>query len=57
MAVCNELKKGDVLWCKSCNLELRVEKTCECGNDDDMIGTHCSVPLQCCGMPMEKKDQ
>ena len=55
MAVCNEMKKGDLFYCKSCNLEMRVEKPCDCDNEDDMVGTHCSVPLQCCGKPLIKK--
>ena len=57
MAVCNEMKKGDLFYCKSCNLEMRVEKPCDCDNEDDMVGTHCSVPLQCCGKPLIKKQK
>ena len=31
MAICHEMKEGDVFFCELCGLELRVEKTCSCG--------------------------
>ena len=49
MAICHEMNVGDVFFCESCGLELRVEKTCGIGEDA------CSVPLQCCGKDMKKK--
>ena len=54
MAICSEMKKGDVYFCRSCHLELKVERTCEC-RDEGTVEVKCSVPLQCCGKPMEKK--
>ncbi|WP_197498765.1 hypothetical protein [Halodesulfovibrio spirochaetisodalis] len=54
MAICNEMKKGDIYYCSSCHLEIKVEKTCACKNDGEM-DQHCSVPLQCCGKPLKKK--
>ncbi len=52
MANCGEMKKGDVYVCKDCGLELRVEKTCNCGSGS---AQSCTVPLQCCGQEMKKK--
>jgi hypothetical protein len=51
MAICHEMNVGDVFFCESCGLELRVQKTCSCGIGEDA----CSVPLQCCGKDMKKK--
>ena len=51
MAICHEMKQGDVFYCEACGLELRVEKTCSCGTGED----GCTVPLQCCGKDMTKK--
>ena len=52
MANCAEIKKGDVYVCETCGLELQVSKTCSCGSGS---GDTCSVPLQCCGKNMVKK--
>ncbi len=52
MANCAEMKKNDVYVCKSCGLELQVQKTCNCGSGSSQS---CTVPLQCCGKNMEKK--
>jgi hypothetical protein len=52
MAICHEMKPGDVFVCNSCKLELRVEKACTCGAGEEDT---CSVPLQCCGKDMVKK--
>ena len=51
MANCGDMKKGDRYVCNTCGLELEVSKACSCGSGD----TSCSVPLQCCGKPMEKQ--
>ncbi len=51
MANCGDMHKGDVFVCNSCGLELKVEKTCTCGQGD----TACTVPLQCCGKDLVKK--
>jgi len=51
MAICHEMKPGDVYFCAKCGLELKVEKTCGCQPGKD----ECSVPLQCCGQDMAKK--
>ena len=52
MANCCEMKKGDLFVCKTCGLELQVAKPCTCKPDS---ADACSVPLSCCGKPMEKK--
>jgi hypothetical protein len=52
MINCSEMKKGEVYRCKSCGLELKVEKSCSCGTSGQGA---CSVPLQCCGADMQKK--
>ena len=52
MANCADMKKGDVYVCKTCGLELQVSKTCSCGSGSEAA---CSVPLQCCGKDMVKK--
>lgn len=54
MAVCSEMKKGDVYYCTSCHLEIKIEKSCGCKTDGD-VEQRCSVPLQCCGKPLKKK--
>ena len=51
MAICHEMKEGDVFFCELCGLELKVEKSCSCGTGEDA----CTVPLQCCGQDMTKK--
>jgi hypothetical protein len=53
MINCSEMKRGEVYFCKTCGLELKVEKTCSCGTSGQ--GGACSVPLQCCGGDMQKK--
>lgn len=53
MAICHEMNQGDVFFCESCGLELRVQKTCSCGIGEDA----CSVPLQCCGKDMKKSNR
>jgi hypothetical protein len=52
MMNCGEMKKGDILVCKICGLELEVTKTCTCGSGS---GHACTVPLQCCNQDMTKK--
>ena len=52
MANCAEMNKGDVLICKTCGLELKVEKSCRCIAGEEIS---CTVPLQCCGKDMTKK--
>lgn len=54
MAICSEMKVGDVFYCQSCHLELKVERTCSC-KSEGQVELKCSVPLQCCGKPMIKK--
>jgi hypothetical protein len=46
------MKEGDLYFCESCGLELKVAKPCTCtpGKEDS-----CTVPLQCCGKEMKKK--
>jgi hypothetical protein len=51
MANCGDMKEGDLYYCESCGLELRVTKTCSCGSGG---ADACSVPLQCCGKEMKK---
>jgi len=51
MANCGDMCIGDVLECKTCGLELKVEKTCSCGEG----GTSCHESLECCGKEMLKK--
>lgn len=52
MANCCDMKPGDVFYCESCGLTLKVETACTCapGGEDC-----CSVPLTCCGKEMKKK--
>lgn len=40
------VKKGDVLICSECSVELEVTKKCDC--------TNCEII--CCGKPMEVKE-
>jgi len=50
--VCSEMKKGDILVCEVCGLELKVKKTCSCGVGEEGA---CHEPIQCCGKNMVKK--
>jgi hypothetical protein len=52
MAICHEMKPGDIYACEACRLELKVEKACACGTEEEGA---CTVPLQCCGKDMVKK--
>ena len=52
MVDCAEMKEGDRFICESCGLELQVTKTCSCTTGEEGA---CSVPLQCCGKDMVKK--
>ena len=52
MANCHEMKSGDVFYCESCGLELKVEKACTCKPGESGA---CTVPLSCCGKEMKKK--
>ncbi len=58
MLSCHDVKKGDVLVCEECGLELKVVKECEeaeteeeccCDTDESDCG------FVCCGMDMVKK--
>lgn len=50
MPGCTTLKKGDKLVCEECGLELKVTKSCDCGEDD----ASCSVEaITCCGKDMK----
>ena len=52
MTGCSGLKKGDVITCDDCGLELTVSKACDCGADD----AACSAEVfSCCGDEMKKK--
>jgi hypothetical protein len=51
MASCGNMCKGEVIECKTCGLELKVEKTCKCGQGEPT----CHAPLECCGKEMSKK--
>ena len=52
MGGCNELKKGDILACEECGLELTVTKDCDCADDD---ATCSAEAFSCCGNEMKKK--
>ncbi|MGP8195639.1 MAG: hypothetical protein ACLQSW_08310, partial [Syntrophobacteraceae bacterium] len=51
MASCGEMCKGEIVECKTCGLELKVEKPCSCGKGEPT----CHAPLECCGKAMLKK--
>lgn len=52
MANCAEMIEGDFFICEKCGLELQVVKTCSCTVGEEVS---CTVPLQCCGTDMVKK--
>jgi hypothetical protein len=51
MASCGDMCKGEVIECKTCGLELKVEKPCDCGQGE----SSCHEPIECCGKEMLKK--
>jgi hypothetical protein len=50
---CHDLKKGQVLVCEECGLELKVKKACDC--DEDETGACTEGGFSCCGGPMKVK--
>lgn len=52
MTGCNELKKGDILICEDCGLEITVSKSCGCGEGE---GSCSDQGFSCCGEEMKKK--
>ncbi len=52
MTGCNELKKGDVITCEDCGLELTVTKACDCSTGE---GSCSAEGFSCCGDEMKKK--
>ena len=52
MAVCSEMKAGEVYACESCGLELQVVKTCA---DEEEGACGCSEAITCCGKPLALK--
>jgi hypothetical protein len=50
---CHELKKGDVLVCEECGLEMKVTKSCHCGDEEG--GACTEGGFTCCGGPMKVK--
>jgi hypothetical protein len=50
---CNELKKGDVLVCSDCGLEVKVTKACGCADEES--GACTEEGFACCGQQMHKK--
>lgn len=52
MANCAEMKKGEIFICEVCGLELQVVHSCKCFAGEEIS---CTVPLQCCGQAMVKK--
>jgi hypothetical protein len=51
---CHDLKKGDVLVCEECGLELKVNKACNCGEEEE-TGACTEGGFTCCGGPMKVK--
>ena len=49
VANCYNMKKGDILVCDVCGLEVQVLKDCTCSHDEEDA---CSAPMECCGQPM-----
>ncbi len=41
-------KKGDILYCSECGLEVTVSKSCDC--DEECV-------ILCCNKPMKKKEE
>ncbi len=52
MAHCHEMRPGDVFYCETCGLTLKVESACSCASGKE---GSCTVPLTCCGQEMTKQ--
>jgi hypothetical protein len=50
---CHELKKGDILVCPDCGLEVKVTKACNCA--DEGVNACTDEGFKCCGGLMQKK--
>jgi hypothetical protein len=54
MVGCHDLKKGEVLQCPDCGIELKVIAVCEeC--DENSCGCEHECEFSCCGVPLVKK--
>ena len=50
---CHDMKKGQILVCEDCGLELQVISECkECGGDSTSCGCEEDCEFSCCGDPM-----
>jgi len=57
MVSCHDIKKGQVLFCKECGIEMKVISECkECGEEakECSCEEHCS--FSCCGVEMGIRD-
>ena len=54
MAICFDMKEGDLFVCEVCGLELTVKKACTCESN---ATKKCTVPLQCCNQEMKKNKE
>ncbi|MFX1497264.1 MAG: hypothetical protein ACFFBH_07040 [Promethearchaeota archaeon] len=52
MVNCSTLEEGDTLVCENCGLEMKVTKTCSCGEEE---GACTDMGFTCCGIPLSKK--
>lgn len=50
---CHDLKKGQVLVCGDCGLELKVKKACNC--EEEETGACSEGGFTCCGGEMKVK--
>jgi hypothetical protein len=59
MINCHEMRRGDVLFCEECGLELQVVNECmEAGKEVQDCGCHSinsACTFTCCGHALKKK--
>ncbi|MBN2495124.1 MAG: hypothetical protein JXR96_11070 [Deltaproteobacteria bacterium] len=59
MASCHEMKEGQIWYCESCGVELKVVKPCKHGHKDaDECGCHEegeTCGFTCCGQDLKLK--
>ena len=54
MVGCHDLKKGDVIFCPDCGIELEVKTVCEECNEAS-CGCEHDCEFSCCGTPLKLK--
>ena len=58
MGICHDMKEGQIYWCKTCGLELKVVKGCEscCSGTEEGACSDENCTFTCCGEALQLKE-